>query len=47
MPSQREMEIPLLHLIYMLDGEVHPSDTFGFLTDYFRISDVVGYQQVI
>lgn len=38
-PTRRIIEIPLLHLIYTLGGEVSPADTFKPLADYFKLSD--------
>jgi hypothetical protein len=37
-PTQRDIEIPLLHLIYNLGGEVSLSDTYKPLADYFNLS---------
>jgi len=38
-PTQREIEIPLLHLIYTLGGEARPNDTYKPLADYFGLSE--------
>lgn len=37
-PTQREIEIPLLHLINTLGGEVKPKDTYEPLADYFKLT---------
>jgi len=37
-PSEKEIEIPLLHLIYALGGEVKPAQVFDILEDYFNLS---------
>jgi len=38
-PTRRIIEIPLLHLIYTLGGEVRPDDTYKPLADYFGLSE--------
>jgi len=37
-PSEEEIEIPLLHLIYALGGEAKPAQVFDILEDYFNLS---------
>ena len=37
-PTQKDIEIPLLHFIYTLGGIVKPSDTYKPLADYFKLS---------
>jgi len=38
-PSAKDIEIPLLHLIHSLGGETYPSDTYDSIADYFRLSE--------
>lgn len=38
-PTIKEFEIPLLHLIQVLGGEACPSDTFSPLANYFKLSE--------
>lgn len=38
-PTRRLIEIPLLHLIYTLGGEVKPEDTYRPLAEYFSLSE--------
>jgi hypothetical protein len=38
-PTIKDVEIPLLHLIHTLGGEVSPSDTFDSLADFFKLSE--------
>lgn len=38
-PTARVIEIPLLHLIHTLGGEVSPSDIYEPLADYFKLSE--------
>lgn len=38
-PIGKDIEIPLLHLIHTLGGEVSPSGTFGPLANYFKLSE--------
>ena len=37
-PTKRDIEIPLLHLIYTLGEIVKPSYTYKPLADYFKLS---------
>lgn len=37
-PTQREIEIPLLHLINTLGGEARPKDTYEPLANYFKLT---------
>lgn len=38
-PTKKDVEIPLLHVIHSLGGEVRPSDIYETLADYFRLSE--------
>jgi len=38
-PSQKDIEIKLLHLIYYMGGQVRPRDTYDRLADYFRLTE--------
>ena len=38
-PSEKDIKIPLLHLIYTLGGEVKPSNVYNKLADYFKLSE--------
>lgn len=38
-PSQKHIQIPLLHLIQDMGGEVKPSDAYDRLADYFGLSE--------
>ncbi len=38
-PSQKEIQIPLLHLIYSRGGQVNPGDACAILADYFRLTE--------
>ena len=37
-PSEKEIEIPLIHLIYALGGKAKPAQVFDILEDYFNLS---------
>lgn len=38
-PSQKEIAIPLLHLIQSLGGEVKPTDVYDELAGYFKLTE--------
>ena len=38
-PSPKDIQIPLLHLIHDLGGEVEPSDVYDRLADYFGLNE--------
>jgi len=37
-PSQKDIQIPLLHIIHNMGGKVKPNDVFGKIADYFRLT---------
>jgi restriction system protein len=38
-PSQKDIQIPLLRLIHAMGGKVKPSDVFIRLANYFRLTE--------
>ena len=38
-PSQKDMQIPLLHLIHEVGGQAKPSDVYYRLADYFGLTE--------
>lgn len=38
-PSEKDIRIPLLHLINDLGGEVKPVQTYAILADYFMLTE--------
>lgn len=38
-PSEKDIQIPLLHLIHATGGEVKPSDVYDKIADYFRLTE--------
>ena len=38
-PSEKDIQIPLLHLIHDMGGEVKPSEVYDKLADYFRLTE--------
>jgi len=38
-PPQKDIQIPLLHLIHHMGGEVKPSDVYDRLADYFGLNE--------
>lgn len=38
-PSQKDIQIPLLHLIHDKGGKVKPGDVYDRLADYFRLTE--------
>jgi hypothetical protein len=41
-PSQKDIQIPLLHLIHALGGEVRPREIYTILANYFRLTEEEG-----
>ena len=38
-PPQKDIQIPLLHLIHCIGGEAKPSEVYAKLADYFRLTE--------
>lgn len=38
-PSEKDIQISLLHLIYYMGGEVKPNEAYDKLADYFRLTE--------
>ncbi|MGQ9760247.1 MAG: winged helix-turn-helix domain-containing protein [Candidatus Methanomethylicaceae archaeon] len=38
-PSQKEIQIPLLHLIHTMGGQVRPGDVYDILANYFALTE--------
>lgn len=38
-PSERDIQVPLLHLIHDMGGEVKPNDAYNNIADYFGLTE--------